>query len=124
MVYPIYFGWVDSSILVNSSLVSISFLMSLILGTTIVWDTHRLFRFSYFLLFLIDSNTSKVREKAFCCNGYVILPIRNTRIPRRNRSRQHSSTYQPNSPFQQQDRKSTRLNSSHPSISYAVFCLK
>src|SRR5438876_7467548 len=25
---------------------------------------------------------------------------------------------------QQQDRKSTRLNSSHPSISYAVFCLK
>src|SRR6267154_3989102 len=25
---------------------------------------------------------------------------------------------------QHQDRKSTRLNSSHPSISYAVFCLK
>src|SRR6266581_7906064 len=25
---------------------------------------------------------------------------------------------------QRQDRKSTRLNSSHPSISYAVFCLK
>src|SRR5690348_18112076 len=27
-------------------------------------------------------------------------------------------------PFGRQDRKSTRLNSSHPSISYAVFCLK
>src|SRR5690348_17822920 len=26
--------------------------------------------------------------------------------------------------LRQQDRKSTRLNSSHPSISYAVFCLK
>src|SRR5690348_17588246 len=26
--------------------------------------------------------------------------------------------------FKHQDRKSTRLNSSHPSISYAVFCLK
>src|SRR5438876_4885948 len=26
--------------------------------------------------------------------------------------------------LQLQDRKSTRLNSSHPSISYAVFCLK
>src|SRR5690348_17803051 len=26
--------------------------------------------------------------------------------------------------FPQVDRKSTRLNSSHPSISYAVFCLK
>src|SRR5688572_31582909 len=27
-------------------------------------------------------------------------------------------------PFQSQDRKSTRLNSSHSQISYAVFCLK
>src|SRR5690348_17474357 len=27
-------------------------------------------------------------------------------------------------PEAKQDRKSTRLNSSHPSISYAVFCLK
>src|SRR5690348_17904238 len=26
--------------------------------------------------------------------------------------------------LQREDRKSTRLNSSHPSISYAVFCLK
>src|SRR5438876_8919931 len=26
--------------------------------------------------------------------------------------------------LEDQDRKSTRLNSSHPSISYAVFCLK
>src|SRR5690348_17753602 len=26
--------------------------------------------------------------------------------------------------FDSRDRKSTRLNSSHPSISYAVFCLK
>src|SRR5207245_5077934 len=28
------------------------------------------------------------------------------------------------SPFRNSDRKSTRLNSSHGSISYAVFCLK
>src|SRR5437868_11493095 len=27
-------------------------------------------------------------------------------------------------PYRQRDRKSTRLNSSHVSISYAVFCLK
>src|SRR5690348_7981599 len=27
-------------------------------------------------------------------------------------------------PWMSKDRKSTRLNSSHPSISYAVFCLK
>src|SRR5438309_3383821 len=30
----------------------------------------------------------------------------------------------PSSPPRQGDRKSTRLNSSHSSISYAVFCLK
>src|SRR4051794_41394293 len=30
----------------------------------------------------------------------------------------------PSVPVQTLDRKSTRLNSSHPSISYAVFCLK
>src|SRR5437868_8707477 len=31
---------------------------------------------------------------------------------------------QKNPPFESRDRKSTRLNSSHVSISYAVFCLK
>src|SRR5437868_9845846 len=30
----------------------------------------------------------------------------------------------PNHPITRRDRKSTRLNSSHVSISYAVFCLK
>src|SRR5699024_12810069 len=33
-------------------------------------------------------------------------------------------TYTPAMSEQQEDRKSTRLNSSHVSISYAVFCLK
>src|SRR6266487_2295016 len=44
---------------------------------------------------------------------------------------QHSACHQRPSPprvcaghSQRADRKSTRLNSSHPSISYAVFCLK
>src|SRR5690348_18006492 len=32
--------------------------------------------------------------------------------------------YMPSPVRNEQDRKSTRLNSSHPSISYAVFCLK
>src|SRR5690348_17474090 len=36
---------------------------------------------------------------------------------RGNYSREGNTRWQP-------DRKSTRLNSSHPSISYAVFCLK
>src|SRR5438876_2179843 len=38
---------------------------------------------------------------------------RDTRVPSRGATRQPVP-----------DRKSTRLNSSHPSISYAVFCLK
>src|SRR4051794_41778858 len=38
-------------------------------------------------------------------------------LQRRNRSSRNDLS--PN-----EDRKSTRLNSSHPSISYAVFCLK
>src|SRR5579863_4426996 len=36
-----------------------------------------------------------------------------------NRTKHQPPGYKPNL-----DRKSTRLNSSHPSISYAVFCLK
>src|SRR3712207_7003539 len=39
-------------------------------------------------------------------------------------SRAREAPRQPNYGEQQQDRKSTRLNSSHANISYAVFCLK
>src|SRR5438876_4584063 len=42
---------------------------------------------------------------------------RGTRRPRRTARRRSA-------PRRRRDRKSTRLNSSHPSISYAVFCLK
>src|SRR6266852_8199869 len=41
---------------------------------------------------------------------------------RRRRSRARSPS--PAAPARSRDRKSTRLNSSHGSISYAVFCLK
>src|SRR5207245_4270596 len=43
---------------------------------------------------------------------------------RQPRSRQCLSCASPDLPFRSEDRKSTRLNSSHGSISYAVFCLK
>src|SRR5438876_9286629 len=36
----------------------------------------------------------------------------------------HDGEEKDRGPDQKLDRKSTRLNSSHPSISYAVFCLK
>src|SRR4051794_41211810 len=47
----------------------------------------------------------------------VFLDVRRPHRERRQPRRRHQDQDGP-------DRKSTRLNSSHPSISYAVFCLK
>src|SRR5438045_6709352 len=46
--------------------------------------------------------------------------------PRRARRQRHgrSALHESDDPRTHQDRKSTRLNSSHLGISYAVFCLK
>src|SRR5689334_24463143 len=41
-----------------------------------------------------------------------------------NLSRDFDKAHNPSAPWSLGDRKSTRLNSSHSSISYAVFCLK
>src|SRR6266487_4965758 len=46
---------------------------------------------------------------------------RNRRIPTRDAGCRHCRRWRRSASG---DRKSTRLNSSHPSISYAVFCLK
>src|SRR5438876_6604590 len=51
------------------------------------------------------------------------LPRGNEPVPPRAPAARPASPPSPPSP-QALDRKSTRLNSSHPSISYAVFCLK
>src|SRR5690348_18072577 len=48
-------------------------------------------------------------------------PDRQDADPARKRQR---LIVEPSDGCDQRDRKSTRLNSSHPSISYAVFCLK
>src|SRR5690348_17434017 len=45
-------------------------------------------------------------------------PVRGRRRPHVGDDRAQAVAQEP------EDRKSTRLNSSHPSISYAVFCLK
>src|SRR3712207_8121984 len=54
-------------------------------------------------------------------------------VPERQRAERHAARLQAHDPGQAQshhedlgaqDRKSTRLNSSHANISYAVFCLK
>src|SRR5438309_1697080 len=41
-----------------------------------------------------------------------------------NRYPRQTCSHYPDSPLSGRDRKSTRLNSSHSSITYAVFCLK
>src|SRR5690348_17521931 len=51
----------------------------------------------------------------------LLLEKKNAARPGRGRS---GSPSDPDVPHRERDRKSTRLNSSHPSISYAVFCLK
>src|SRR2546428_7994681 len=49
-----------------------------------------------------------------------VLPVADVRLPRRDYAGRGSRTSATGST----DRKSTRLNSSHDQISYAVFCLK
>src|SRR5438876_8148160 len=49
---------------------------------------------------------------------------RDLRAPLHRRSRDDGEPDRERPPRPPPDRKSTRLNSSHPSISYAVFCLK
>src|SRR2546422_7376805 len=47
-----------------------------------------------------------------------------SRVPRRGRHRLWQAVGDPDVEREKRDRKSTRLNSSHGYISYAVFCLK
>src|SRR5699024_12391378 len=66
---------------------------------------------------LKEPNTRKVlsSDRGFFVNGMVVdIDIYC------NKSREELA----NTVYNEQDRKSTRLNSSHVSISYAVFCLK
>src|SRR4051794_41544223 len=52
------------------------------------------------------------------------LPIYRTAVADLQRLQAAAALAKRNADRAQADRKSTRLNSSHPSISYAVFCLK
>src|SRR5258708_25124713 len=54
----------------------------------------------------------------------VTLGLISVAIPLRAANRPHAGTDRQNKMVWTKDRKSTRLNSSHQIISYAVFCLK
>src|SRR5438128_11135409 len=72
----------------------------------------------FFFFFFNDTATTEI----YTLSLHDALPIS---LPRRDRgaAAQSSSEAPPRHPGAV-DRKSTRLNSSHGSISYAVFCLK
>src|SRR5205814_10708885 len=61
-------------------------------------------------------------ERSRMLNRIVIQPIHGLADSHRQRARHVGRG--PEITFDPQDRKSTRLNSSHLGISYAVFCLK
>src|SRR6266542_6011759 len=67
--------------------------------------------FVYFFFFFNDTATTEI----YTLSLHDALPISPCFWPRR-----HCGCL----PMARRDRKSTRLNSSHGSISYAVFCLK
>src|SRR3712207_7107970 len=63
----------------------------------------------------------------FRSHGEREIGIRKAKGKRRASAKSDSGSYRPprqQAEYAQRDRKSTRLNSSHANISYAVFCLK
>src|SRR2546421_8817630 len=89
---------------------------------------HIGYRASSFLFFFNDTATTEI----YTLSLHDALPIsvrRWRRRPTRARSRARAPSRRgfrwiARYYFRAQDRKSTRLNSSHDQISYAVFCLK
>src|SRR2546428_14129600 len=79
----------------------------------------------FFFFFFNDTATTEI----YTLSLHDALPISPGLDPARRRPAQHSrdgarSRGRGDHPPAPQDRKSTRLNSSHDQISYAVFCLK
>src|SRR5690348_17866486 len=86
---------------------------------------------SFLSFFFNDTATTEI----YTLSLHDALPISRTRCARRSPTRSATSNAARSSCCaagrrattrrrSSSDRKSTRLNSSHPSISYAVFCLK
>src|SRR5258707_15517378 len=71
-----------------------------------------------FFFFFNDTATTEI----YTLSLHDALPISGTRSATPCLSSRLKNA--PTSSQQQEDRKSTRLNSSHANISYAVFCLK
>src|SRR5699024_12738559 len=106
-----------AGVLIILSLLLVSFILTL---NTVVVNTF-VFAFisliSAFFILFIETPTPLV----YTLSLHDALPILFCRLARDNAVK-NTTCLEP--PRLQRDRKSTRLNSSHVSISYAVFCLK
>src|SRR5688572_33449600 len=86
-------------------------------------NAYREFTFFFFLMLrrpprsTLFPYTTLFRSRALCDGPDDHAAARRSRGRRRSRGSRRSGTAA-------RDRKSTRLNSSHSQISYAVFCLK
>src|SRR2546429_4636130 len=74
----------------------------------------------FFFFFFNDTATTEI----YTLSLHDALPISGAREHGRHRHRAGASLPGDGKVEREQDRKSTRLNSSHGYISYAVFCLK
>src|SRR5439155_26443360 len=84
--------------------------------------------FRFFLFFFNDTATTEIYTLSLHDALPIYLPRRSSTFsataPTTSARSLKSSTTSPSKPTYWLDRKSTRLNSSHVAISYAVFCLK
>src|SRR5438445_10914012 len=74
----------------------------------------------FIFFFFNDTATTEIYTLSLHDALPILRPISRARLDLRRRSRPRRARR----PCAARDRKSTRLNSSHANISYAVFCLK
>src|SRR5436189_5167511 len=85
---------------------------------------HNILSFSFFFFFLMIRRPPRSTLFPYTTLFRSARGRRRGRCTRRRRRRRAGSCRRPRRRARERDRKSTRLNSSHRCISYAVFCLK
>src|SRR3712207_8816382 len=80
--------------------------------------------FPYTTLFRSDAEQNFGCTLEHVVDDLPSLPDRLKRYSEQNREQENLQNFSTGKRINKRDRKSTRLNSSHANISYAVFCLK
>src|SRR5215475_15325096 len=77
-----------------------------------------------FLFFFFFNDTATTEIYTLSLHDALPIPVRRGSVPTRNNCLRLAGRPPSQTRSRWRDRKSTRLNSSHVKISYAVFCLK